>query len=191
MLLDVGMVWLLPIACARRAPGAATIDPPPPFAIGAARPPGFGNWPAVSRFLPQTRYVSFPKHACQIFFITGRGHSPYASDCPLAAGVTAPSPASFDLCADGGIGGLKRRLRPRRTASGDAKEREQDDENANCSPMVGHHSLIRVSQLAARKRRDYATILTKINRPSQARRPVARAPRTALGLAPPRASNKS
>jgi hypothetical protein len=59
-------------------------------------------------------------------------------------------------------------LRPWGAASGDAKEREQDEENANCSPIVGHRSPIRVSQLAARKRRDYATILTKINRPSPA-----------------------
>jgi hypothetical protein len=44
----------------------------------------------------------------------------------------------FDLCADGGIGGFKGRFRPRGTASGDAKEREQDEENANCSPIVGH-----------------------------------------------------
>jgi hypothetical protein len=76
--------------------------------------------------------------------------------------------ALFDLCADSGIGGFKGMLRPRRAASGGAKEREQDEENANCSPIVGHRSPIRVSQLAARKRRDYATILTKINRPSQA-----------------------
>ena len=66
------------------------------------------------------------------------------------AGVTASSPASFDLCADGGIGSLKRRLQPRGTASGDAKERDQDEENANCSPIVGHRRPIRVSQLAAR-----------------------------------------
>jgi hypothetical protein len=32
--------------------------------------------------------------------------------------------ALFDLRSEGGIGGLKRRLRPRGTASGDAKERE-------------------------------------------------------------------
>ena len=84
-------------------------------------------------------------------------------------GVTAPSPASFDLCADGGIGGPSNgRLRPRGTVSGDAKEREQDEGEGKFSPTVGHRSPIRVSQLAARKRRDYATILTKINRPSQA-----------------------
>ena len=79
--------------------------------------------------------------------------------------------ASFHLRARCGIGGFKRRFRPRGAASGDAKEREQDEENANCSPIVGHRSPIRVSQLAARKRRDYATILTKINRPSPASGP--------------------
>ena len=83
-----------------------------------------------------------------------------------APGVTALSPASFDLCADGGIGGFKGRLQPRGTASGDAKEREQKEENANCLPIVGHRSPIRASQLAARKRCDYATNLTKINRSS-------------------------
>jgi hypothetical protein len=36
------------------------------------------------------------------------------------------------------------------TASGDAEEREQDEENAKCSPIVGHRSPIRVSQLTAR-----------------------------------------
>src|SRR3984957_12628621 len=55
-------------------------------------------------------------------------------------------------------------------------EREQDEENANCSPIVGHRSPVRISQLVVRKRRDYATILTKINRPSReaaSRRSVA------------------
>jgi hypothetical protein len=61
------------------------------------------------------------------------------------------APELFDLRSNGRIGGLKRRLRPRGAASGDAKEREQDEENANCSPIVGHRSPIRVSQLAARK----------------------------------------
>jgi hypothetical protein len=75
------------------------------------------------------------------------------------------SVALFDLPSNGGIGGLKRRLRPRGAASGDTKEREQVEENANCSPIVGHCSPIRVSQIAAGKRSDYATILTKINRP--------------------------
>jgi hypothetical protein len=56
----------------------------------------------------------------------------------------------FDLRSNGGIGGLKWRPRPRGTAPGDAKEREQDEENANCSPIVGHRSPIRVSQLATR-----------------------------------------
>ena len=99
---------------------------------------------------------------------TRRGILVPSSGVAAAAGVTARSPASFDLCADGGIGGFKGRLRPRGAASGGAKEREQDEENANCSPIVGHRSPIRVSQLAARKPRDYATILTKINRPSPA-----------------------
>jgi hypothetical protein len=52
--------------------------------------------------------------------------------------------ALFDLRSNGGIGGLKRRLQPRGAASNDAKEREQDEENANCSPIVGHRSPIRV-----------------------------------------------
>ena len=72
--------------------------------------------------------------------------------------------ASFHLRARCGMGGFKGRRRPRGAASRNAKDREQDEENANCSPIVGHRSPIRVSQLAARKRRDFATILTKINR---------------------------
>jgi hypothetical protein len=88
-------------------------------------------------------------------------------------GILVPSTgvpaAAHDLCADGGIGGFKGRLRPWGAASGGgAKEREQDEENANCAPIVGHRSPIRVSQLAARKPRDCATILTKINRPPPA-----------------------
>src|ERR1700722_15066468 len=74
----------------------------------------------------------------------------------------------FHLDAYGRIGGLKRRLRPRGAASRDAKEGKQDEENANCSEIVAHRSPVRVSQLAARKRSDYATILTKIIRPSPA-----------------------
>jgi hypothetical protein len=77
------------------------------------------------------------------------------------------SVALFDLRSNGGIGGLKRRLQPRGAASGDAKEREQDEENAYCSPIVGHCSPIRVSQIAAGKRSDYATISAKINWPLQ------------------------
>jgi hypothetical protein len=77
------------------------------------------------------------------------------------------SVALFDLRSNGGIGGLKRRFQPRRTASSDAKEREQDEEDANCSPMVGHRIPIRVSQRAAPKRRDCATFLAEINWPLQ------------------------
>jgi hypothetical protein len=54
--------------------------------------------------------------------------------------VTAPSRASFDLRSNGRIGRLKRGPRPRGTASGDANEREQDEENAKCSPIVGHRT---------------------------------------------------
>ena len=77
------------------------------------------------------------------------------------------SVALFDLRSNRGIRGFKGRPRPRGAASGDAKEREQDEENANCSPMVGHRIPIRVSQRAAPKRRDCATFLAKINWPLQ------------------------
>jgi len=45
---------------------------------------------------------------------------------------------SFDLCADGGIDGLKRRFRPGGGASPDANEREHEEQTANHSPVVGH-----------------------------------------------------
>jgi hypothetical protein len=76
-----------------------------------------------------------------------------------ADGRDLTSVALFDLRSNCGIGGFKGRLRPRGAASGDAKEREQDEENANCSPIVGHRIPIRVSpsrsipnEWAARKR---------------------------------------
>jgi hypothetical protein len=53
------------------------------------------------------------------------------------------SVALLDLRSNGGIGGLKRRPRPRWAASRDANEREQDEENANCSPIFGHRSPLR------------------------------------------------
>jgi hypothetical protein len=45
---------------------------------------------------------------------------------------------SSDLHADGGIGDLERRLRPRSRASADANEYERGDETANRSPVIGH-----------------------------------------------------
>jgi hypothetical protein len=70
--------------------------------------------------------------------------------CPQRVVGALTSVALFDLRSNGGIIGLKGRPRPWGAASGPANEREQDEENAKCSPIVGHRSPIRVSQLAAR-----------------------------------------
>jgi hypothetical protein len=64
-----------------------------------------------------------------------RRHRPFADGL---ANVPNRPRALFDLRSNGGIGGFKGRLRPRGAASGDANEREQVDENANCSPTIGH-----------------------------------------------------
>jgi hypothetical protein len=66
----------------------------------------------------------------------------------------------IELCADGGIGGLKRRLWPPGRAATDANEPEQGEETyqANDLPVIGHHSLTRLPQLLARRGADYATI---------------------------------
>jgi hypothetical protein len=45
---------------------------------------------------------------------------------------------SFDLGADGGIGGLKRKLRARGGAPADPNEREHGKETAKRSPAIGH-----------------------------------------------------
>jgi hypothetical protein len=134
--------WRLGRRSAR--PAAASDRPAPTLRFGRRTTGGLEN--QVARAPSSLRRAMFhlkTLRPCDFF------SSPCATFA-AAAGDTAPSPASFDLCADGGIGGLKRRLRPRGTASGDAKEREQDDENANCLSIVGHHSPIRASQLAAR-----------------------------------------
>jgi hypothetical protein len=47
---------------------------------------------------------------------------------------------SFDLCAGGGIGGLKRRLRARGRTPADANEREQSGEAPNHSPAMSNRN---------------------------------------------------
>ena len=97
---------------------------------------------------------------------TRRGILVPSSGVAAAAGITARSPASFDLCANGGIGGFKGRLRPRGAASGGAKEREQDEENANCSPIIGHRKPIPLPN----SRSDHVAIA--LARAAQALKPV-------------------
>jgi hypothetical protein len=47
---------------------------------------------------------------------------------------------SSDLCADRGIGGLERRLRPRGRASLDADKREHGEEKAKHPPVKRHRA---------------------------------------------------
>ena len=55
-------------------------------------------------------------------------------DIPIA--VFRRDPRSFHLRANGGIGGLERRFRPRGGASAYAHEREHGEETADHSPVV-------------------------------------------------------
>jgi hypothetical protein len=52
--------------------------------------------------------------------------------------VARPDIGLFDLRADGGIHGLKRRLRALRGASADAKQRDQGEETAKRPPVKRH-----------------------------------------------------
>ena len=56
------------------------------------------------------------------------------------ATVSAAASGSFDLCADGGIGGLQPGLRAGGRAAEDANEREQGEETAKRPPAIGHRS---------------------------------------------------
>jgi hypothetical protein len=76
---------------------------------------------------------------------------------------TAQRLRSFDLCADRGIGRLKRRLRVRRGTSANVNEREHGEETANHSPKFGHRNAPR-PQPTMRISREFATHHANINR---------------------------
>jgi hypothetical protein len=71
---------------------------------------------------------------------------------------------SFDLCAGGGIGGLKRRLRARGGISADANEREQSGEAPNHSPAMSHRNPPRLPQFSTRSRATLKIILADTKR---------------------------
>jgi hypothetical protein len=57
----------------------------------------------------------------------------------------------FDLCADGGIGGLKRKFRPRSGAPTDADSRDQSEGAANHSQKIDHCDPVRHSATLSAK----------------------------------------
>jgi PEP-CTERM motif len=78
----------------------------------------------------------------------------------------SPRVGLFDLCADGGIGGLERRPRTRCRASAHVNERHQGKKAANRLPVSRHrHALPILPFLAVRERRDALVLAAAICRP--------------------------